>query len=72
MTNREFTWLLDEEWKPKSVKQFTNKKELTNQEFDDSLAVQYGYQDEREMNKLNYDHDTENYLKYGDRTKGLI
>lgn len=66
-------WLLDEEWLPNKVTTYTNvNMGMTSEQFDDYFAMSMGYDSNDHMIAYNYKKDKETYLKYGDRTKGLI
>ena len=67
----ELEWLTNPEWKPTSVKVFTNRG-ISSEEFDNWQAKNYGYKNHEDMVSHNLLKDRASYLKYGDRTKGLI
>ena len=67
--DKTLAWLLDEEWKPKSVIKHIG---MSNQEFDDMQAKLYGYESVSQMNAHNYSKDMQKLMNYGDRAKGLI
>jgi len=64
-------WLLDENWLPKSVKHICNIG-VTNEEFEERQARSYGYKSVQDMDQHNYTKDKLKYLKYGDKSQGLI
>jgi len=64
-------WLLDENWVPKSVKYICNHG-VTNEEFDELQARSYGYKSVKDMNRYHYTKDKLKYLKYGDKSQGII
>ena len=70
--DKTLAWLLDEEWIPKEVSIHTNEIGMPNEEFDDFWSKSMGYDNINDMNNHNYRRDKEIYLKYGDRTQGLI
>ena len=61
--DKTLAWLLDEEWKPKQVKKFIG---MSNQEFDEYEAHQYGYKSYKDMITQSNKKHQENKLRYGD------
>lgn len=65
-------WLTDPNWIPKEVHHYTDKVEVTDEEFDEQQARSYGYDSVKQMNAHNLNNDRMQVIEYGDKKKGLI
>ena len=72
MSKETFEWLLDSDYVPAKVTHFTNRTEMTPEQFDESQAQSYGYESFESMVAHNFERDQAHFLKYGDKVKELI
>ena len=71
--SNELAWL-DDNWIPEKIVHHTNvcTVGMSGEEFDEKQAKEMGYESFEDMVSHNFESDKQTYLKYGDRTKGLI